>query len=94
MRGCKGGRKWKVGPYYDGPKGRGAIDGCPQRILLESDIKAAFHCWTLYRRFGWPYTGAWAEQPCRYVDIVQVLEDEQAMIDSDRLEKARQKRDK
>ena len=91
VRACKGGRKWKVGPYYDGEKGRGAIDGCPQRLVLDTDVQMAFRLWGLYRKFSWPYTGGWAEQPCRMVDIVLALEEEQGLIDVARLEKARDK---
>ena len=34
----------------------------------------AVHLWQMYKLFGWPFAGGWAEQPAYIVDIIETLE--------------------
>jgi hypothetical protein len=43
------------------------------------EFAVAVEVWRLWRRFGWPYAGGWAEQPARVVDYVEVIEEAVAM---------------
>ena len=32
--------------------------------------------WKYYNRYGFPYSGGWAEQPAIFMDVIELLENE------------------
>lgn len=58
-------------------------------ILKEPGVVAAIQVWQRWKRYGWPYLGGWAEQPCRVFDAVNVCESEWTMVEERRMEKIR-----
>lgn len=53
---------------------------------FSDDNLAAFELWEKFRLFGLPYSGGWAEQPARLVNIIQQLETEARIRESKRVE--------
>ena len=54
---------------------------------LTDENTEALEFFNNYQRFGFAYSGGWAQQPARHIDIISALE-----VEGDKLEKWRRKR--
>jgi hypothetical protein len=45
-------------------------------ILGDQELMGYIEWWVLWKKFGWPFSGGWAEQPAVYFDVVELLEAE------------------
>lgn len=59
---------------------------------LTDDNLARIQWWVLYKKFGWPWAGGWAEQPAVYFDVVEALEAEADRIADEKRKQAESKR--
>jgi hypothetical protein len=69
-----------IGDQWDVPR-------CEMHKYLTPEFYREMHEWNHYRRYGFRFSGGWAEQPAAYIDLMDVFEEEFGRWQSKRLEK-------